>query len=282
MTHDAKVFLIYLAKKSGNFGSASQLAKQLVQETLLDEGLRVVKEFSSDTPSKDSSVIPSPPDQSLKRKEDPMFQVTPNPDSGRESLMTPPSLRDAFPGMTRPAIHQPRPRGRPPKNPQPQMTIDHHHHMTPHSGFRDLRSSLEAAYHAEVAEKLQQHFQQTFLANQYSQQMMAAANGFAGMRRIQESFNSESNKTSVKNDSNGEEHATHNNGEGTTNGDTTPVGSFRGSSPKPILSQASNGSPGKTINRSLEELESCINASSIESKPNGNGMPVNSLESLLE
>lgn len=248
----------------------------------MDEGLRVVKEFSSDTPSKDTSVIPSPPDQSLKRKEEPMFQVTPNPDSCRESLMTPPSLRDALPGMTRPAVHQPRPRGRPPKNAQPQMAIDHHH-MTPHSGFRDLRSSLEAAYHAEVAEKLQQHFQQTFLANQYSQQMMAAANGFAGMRRIQE-FNNESNKTPVKTDSNGEEHhVTHINSEGTTNGDPTPVGSFRGtSSPKPILSQASNESPGKTINRSLEELESCLNASSTESKSNGNGIPVNSLESLLE
>lgn len=273
-----QVFLIYLAKKSGNFGSATQLSKQLVQETLLDEGLRVVKEFSGSAPSKeqmDLNAMPSPPNTSIARKEEShLFHM--NQESSRESLMTPPTcvaaLRDAFPSMTMPMTRPPiqtlpRPRGRPPKNPQP---VDHSHNFPAHPGFRDLRTSLEAAYHAEVAEKLQQHFQQTFLANQYSQQMMAAANGFSGLRRMQESLSETSN--GVK----GDPISNEDNKNVNESKETKP--SFRTSSPKaPPVSQ--NGLSNKTINRSLEELESCLNSSS---EVKSNGLQPNSLESLVE
>lgn len=38
--------MVYLAKKSGNLAGATQLTRQLTRETLLDEGLRLVKEFN--------------------------------------------------------------------------------------------------------------------------------------------------------------------------------------------------------------------------------------------
>ena len=41
-----EVFLILLAKKTGNSVAANHITKQLVQETLIDEGLRVVKELT--------------------------------------------------------------------------------------------------------------------------------------------------------------------------------------------------------------------------------------------
>jgi len=288
LTHETQVFLIYLAKKSGNFGSATQLSKQLVQETLLDEGMRVVKEFSNSSPpgtSKDNqaqldlSVLASP------RKTDDhvnAFQMNSEP----ESLMTPPTLRDAFPGMAMPPrpppppVHQPRPRGRPPKNPPTQMptpVVDHHHFQAHHHpGFRDLRSSLEAAYHAEVAEKLQQHFQQTFFANQYSQQLMqaaAATNGFPGLERRlqQESLVVETN--GVKRDGGGRE-----NGDTECSGVAMEVDSVATvSSPNQSLSPNLNG---KGVNRSLEELESCLNPG-LEKRTNGNGGQA-AHESLIE
>lgn len=163
------VFLIYLAKKSGNFGSASQLAKQLVQETLLDEGLRVVKEFNSDrittppnvghagdgatavmTPSSTSTAASSSSTECSPIKSDAITSIM-----GRR--MSPQGVSQIM------ASHQhqqqamaPRPRGRPPKSLQ-------------------MADRLEAAYQ----EKLSQHIQQSFLASQAYSHALAAANGFS-------------------------------------------------------------------------------------------------------
>lgn len=160
------VFLIYLAKKSGNFGSASQLAKQLVQETLLDEGLKVVKEFNSDRQS--------PPDGMAMSNESAMSLTTPSstPTPASSSTESSPIKSDAITSimgrhqspqimshfMTQQQQHGagPRPRGRPPKS---QLMADR----------------LEAAYH----EKLTQHIQQTFLASQAYNHALAAANGYS-------------------------------------------------------------------------------------------------------
>jgi hypothetical protein len=98
--------------------------------------------------------------------------------------------------------------------------------------------------------------------------MMAAANGFSGMRRLQESM-TETN--GVKGDN---ENVTSD--QKSSNGDSGK-GPFRTSSPQ----ISPNGFPSKSINRSLEELESCLNPNS-ESKANGNGVQANSLEALLD
>ena len=172
------VFLIYLAKKSGNFGSAAQLSKQLVQETLLDEGLRVVKEFnlepSSPMTATESSVSLTTPSSTPTN--------TTTTSASCSSLEPSPIKSDAITSIMRRRLsppvmyaqNAPRPRGRPPKA---QLMVDR----------------LEAAYH----EKLTQHIHQTFLASHAYNQALAAANGYPP-NRMMVSSNGQSTGTGLE------------------------------------------------------------------------------------
>jgi hypothetical protein len=229
------VFLIYLAKKSGNFGSASQLAKQLVQETLLDEGLKVVKEFTSDrsrTPveattagtdesrtsmtgslsNPSSSAEPSP------IKSDPLTSIMGN-------RLQSPQILSHFMSQQH---HVPRPRGRPPKS---QVIADR----------------LEAAYQ----EKLTQHIQQTFLASQYNQMLgqslaaAAAANGYSNP------MSSNGHASGMEPIIGSHEKETHeNNGHG--KGQYGPFESSGDSSPKDMVMRTTKN--GDSVNGSDMEL----------------------------
>ena len=245
------VFLIYLAKKSGNFGSASQLAKQLVQETLLDEGMKVVKEFNSD---------PQTSPNGMAMSSDSVMSLTTSastPTTASSSTESSPIKSDPITSIM--GRHQ-----------SPQMM---HHYMTQQHGAAPSRARgrppkslmmadrLEAAYH----EKLTQHIQQSFLASQAYNQALAAANGFPN-RSMMPGNGHGSGLEQIMSQGN----ETHENLNGRGNGQFTGYeNTDRNSSPKDLVMRSKNKSNGSEL-----DLIADLSVKQEQQQSNGNGCSI--------
>ncbi|RWS14341.1 NGFI-A-binding protein 1-like isoform X2 [Dinothrombium tinctorium] len=154
------VLLIFVAKKTGNAAVATQLTRQLVQETLIDEGLRVVKEYTDQNKDEaagvDLRVLPEKSVDTVVSNAPPVTITQTVPTSNST--------------VTQNMIHHgPRPRGRPPKFLE-----------------REFHQANFAAYQSQLS----QHLHQQYLSqNAGAIPGMIPANGFANIKTEPESNN---------------------------------------------------------------------------------------------
>ena len=145
-----EVFLILLAKKTGNSVAANHITKQLVQETLMDEGLRVVKELADQIKDDGSGV-------DLR-----VFNKINESNRGSNACVGVSSSSPAL-DQTRPIYKSdaPRPRGRPPKMIDYGVAPHLYHNQSigsSHTNFSHIQHQLLTNF---VSSHIQQTLSQT-------------------------------------------------------------------------------------------------------------------------
>ncbi|RWS27693.1 NGFI-A-binding protein 1-like protein [Leptotrombidium deliense] len=150
------------AKKTGNTTVATQLTRQLVQETLIDEGLRVVKEYTDQNKDENTTGVDLRvmPEKSVEN----MIAPTTSTPVTMNSVISAATIGMLTPNMIQ---HSPRPRGRPPK------FLD-----------REFHQANFSAYHSQLS----QHLHQQYLsANPAAIPGMIGTNGFTSLQNCMES-----------------------------------------------------------------------------------------------